>query len=120
MKSLILSILSIILMIINIAGCRSPNQFNGWTRKVKRDPSLTHCVLIIENPYFNPVELIIRMDRGKKQKYVIPPESEQRILVACKPQKLEIPKWGKTTILSLKSKTRYYLRLKKESKKKKD
>lgn len=106
-------IISIILVIIILTGCRSSSQFNGWTRKVKRDPSLTHCVLIIENPYFTPVNLFIKMDRGKKQKYVIPPESDQRILIGCKPQKLEIPEWNKKTILILKNKTKYYLRLKK-------
>jgi len=75
----------------------------GRIRSVEPDSTLTHAVLILENPHAFPVP--VRLVRpGFERPFIVPPESGVRQLVPAGP--LEVQFGSERISLNLKAKTR--------------
>ncbi len=95
-----------------LLSCGSPGATQGvFTTRISRDRSLTHAVLLLNNPTGHPLTVIFKRIGVPKTRFRIPPLSQHRALVPSGPALLYVKEFKRKTGMRIRSGTRYTLRL---------
>ncbi len=100
--------IAFLLLCVCCPGCATGQQAGSPLRSVEQDSTLTHAVLILENPSPIPKEVLLRRP-GLLRQLIVPPQAAVRELLPAGPL-LVIWNDGKVT-LKLVERTRGTLRL---------